>query len=59
MKTNNPYKGATRGNLIQVFPSGKSVTLVSNQPWGVLQQEKKLRLMRGIPACQLKLTHAR
>jgi len=45
------------GKLIQVLPSGKTVTLVSNKPFSALQIEKKKYIQRGYGASTLKVTY--
>lgn len=55
MTTNR--KGAKRGKLIQVLPSGKTITLLDNKPWAELSKEKTARKQMGVPEYQLKITH--
>jgi len=39
----NPYR-KTRGKLIQVLPSGATITLLDNQPWAALTTEKQNKI---------------
>lgn len=56
---NNAFKNATHGKLIQKLPSGNTRTLKDNDIWANLQKEKKLLIAKGVPACQLLITHLR
>lgn len=45
------------GKLIQVLPSGNTVTLESNKPFPALQITKKAYIRRGYKADTLKVTY--
>lgn len=45
------------GKLIQVLPSGNTVTLVSNLPFPMLQKKKKLFVQKGYKKESLKVTY--
>lgn len=45
------------GKLIQVLPSGTTVTLASNLPFSALQLKKKAYIMRGYKADTLLVTY--
>ena len=52
----NPYR-KQMGKLIQVLPSGGTITLLDNKPWALLQDEKKARIRLGIKEETLKVTN--
>jgi hypothetical protein len=53
----NPAFRKQKGKLIQVMPSGATVTLLDNQPWAMLQTEKKVRIRQGVKEDTLKITN--
>jgi len=57
MAFNLPKEKPKNGNLIRVFPSGKVITLVVNEPFWRLEKTKKKYVMMGIPDSQLKVTN--
>lgn len=57
MAFNLPKGKAKNGNLIQVLPSGKTTTLVSNKPFSELQLTKKKYVQRGYSENTLKVTN--
>lgn len=57
MAFNLPKGKVRNGNLIQVLPSGKTTTLVSNKPFPELQVIKKKYVQRGYAENTLKVTN--
>jgi len=57
MAFNLPKGKPKNGNLIQVLPSGKITTLVSNRPFAELQITKKKYTQRGYSESTLKVTN--
>jgi len=52
----NPYRKQT-GKLIQVLPSGSTITLMDNKPWALLSEERNLLISRGTDRNTLKITN--
>ena len=52
----NPFR-KQKGKLIQVMPSGNTVVLMDNQPWAMLQIEKRNRIRMGVKKETLKVTN--
>lgn len=46
-----------RGDLVRLTQDNKFTVLEHNQPYGVLQQRKRLYTMQGIPKDKLKITY--
>lgn len=50
-------KSKIRGNLVYTYPSGREVTIVHNELWGVLQRRKAEFIAMGYDKENLKLKY--
>ena len=51
-------KSKIRGNLVYTYPSGREVTIVHNELWGVLQRRRTEFIAMGYDKDKLKLKYA-